>query len=403
MSKKLDIHTVKNLKNPGRYTDALVRGLHLWVKAGGGKYWIFRYTFNGRQRDLSLGAFPRLSIAEARLRAQETHDKLDQGISPHDERQALKRDNGAAQTPDLNFESFALEYIAKMRPQWTNQKHAEQWTNTLRSYAFPILGPKSLAEIGTTEILSVLQPIWNTKTETASRLRSRIERVLAAAATQGLRSGQNPALWRGHLETVLPSPKRIKKVEHHAALPYQALPALIAQLRGMDTMAAIALEFLILNASRTGEVIGGLKAEVAGDVWTIPGSRMKAKREHRVPLCARSVELLAAARGQDPDSPYLFSRSGRPLSNMAMTGVLNRLGLDVTVHGFRSSFRDWVSEETDHSPEVAEMALAHTISNRVEAAYRRGDLIEKRRRLMIDWEHFCGNAKYTNVLSLKAA
>lgn len=403
MSKKLDIQTVKNLKNPGRYTDALVRGLHLWVKAGGGKYWIFRYTFNGKQRDLSLGAFPRLSIAKARLRAQETHDRLDQGISPHDERQALKRDKGAAQTPDINFESFALEYIAKMRPQWTNQKHTEQWTSTLRTYAFPILGKKTLAEISTNDVLTVLQPIWSTKTETASRLRSRVELVLAAATTQGLRSGQNPALWRGHLETVLPSPKRTKKIKHHAALPYHALPGLMAQLREMDAMGAMALEFLILNASRTGEVIGALRDEIVGEIWTIPGSRMKAKKEHRVPLCARSLKLLAAAHAQDPDSRYLFSRAGKPLSNMAMTGVLKRQGLDVTVHGFRSTFRDWVSEETDHSPEVAEMALAHTIGNKVEAAYRRKDLLEKRRKLMTDWELFCGNAEYSNVMALKAA
>lgn len=403
MSKKLDFQTVKNLRDPGRYTDALVRGLHLWVKAGGGRYWILRYTAYGKQRDLALGAFPRLSIAEARLKAQEAHDKLAQGIDPRTEKKARIEAETTAQIPDTTFEAFALAYIAKMRPQWTNQKHAEQWTSTLRTYAFPILGQKSLAEIGTPDILSVLQPIWNTKTETASRLRSRIELVLAAATTQGLRNGQNPALWRGHLETVLPSPKRIKRVEHHAALPYQALPALMSQLREMGTTGAMALEFLILNASRTSEVTGGRKSEVIEGVWTIPGSRMKAKKEHRVPLCARSLELLAAARGQDPDSPYLFSRSGRPLSNMAMSGVLKRLGLDVTVHGFRSSFRDWTSEETDHSPEVAEMALAHTIGNKVEAAYRRKDLLEKRRKLMTDWEQFCGNTEYTNVLRLMAA
>jgi integrase len=260
-----------------------------------------------------------------------------------------------------------------------------------------------IGEICTSDILSVLQPIWNTKTETASRLRSRIELILAAATTEGIRQGQNPAIWRGHLETVLPSPKRIKRVEHHAALPYQALPALMAKLSEIDATGAMALEFLILNASRTGEVTGALRAEVVGDVWTIPGSRMKARREHRVPLCARSLELIDAARGQDPDSAYLFSRAGKPLSNMAMAETLRRLGYSVTVHGFRSTFRDWVSEETEHSPEVAEMALAHTIGNKVEAAYRRKDLLEKRRKLMTDWEAFCRNAEYSNVVNLKAA
>jgi len=347
MGKLLDVQTVKNLTKPGRYTDALVRGLHLWVKAGGGKYWIFRYTFERRQRDQALGAFPALTIAKARLQAQEARDKLDAGIDPAREKKRLQAVVIAPQTPVVTFEPYALAYVQKMRLQWSNTKHAEQWTSTLRMYAFPKLSAMPIGEICTSDILSVLQPIWNTKTETASRLRSRIELILAAATTEGIRQGQNPAIWRGHLETVLPSPKRIKRVEHHAALPYQALPALMAKLCEIDATGAMALEFLILNASRTGEVTGALRAEVAGDVWTIPGSRMKARREHRVPLCARSLELIDAARGQDPDSAYLFSRAGKPLSNMAMAETLRRLGYSVTVHGFRSTFRDWVSEETE--------------------------------------------------------
>jgi integrase len=403
MGKVLDVQTVKNLTKPGRYTDALVRGLHLWVKAGGGKYWIFRYTFERKQQDQALGAFPALSIAKARLRAQEARDKLEAGIDPGAERRRLREAEREPKSRAITFDAYALAYVQKMRPQWTNEKHAEQWVSTLRMYAFPTMGAKPLEAIKTPDVLSVLQPIWNTKTETASRLRSRIELILAAATTEGLREGQNPALWRGHLETVLPSPKRIKRVEHHAALPYQKLPSLMAQLRKMDAIGAMALEFLILNASRTGEVIGALRGEVEGDIWTIPGSRMKAKKDHRVPLCTRSLELINAARGQDPESTHLFSRAGRPLSNMAMTETLRRLGVTETVHGFRSTFRDWVSEETDHSPEVAEMALAHTIGNKVEAAYRRKDLLEKRRRLMADWEGFCSGAQYGNVLKLKVA
>lgn len=403
MRKVLDVQTVKNMKEPGRYTDALVRGLHLWVKSGGGKYWIFRYTFERKQRDLALGAFPALTIAKARLQAQEARDKLDAGIDPAREKKRLQEVVMAPQAPVVTFEPYALAYVQKMRPQWSNAKHAEQWTSTLRMYAFPALGAMPVSSIGTSDILSVLQPIWNTKTETASRLRSRIELILAAATTEGIRQGQNPAIWRGHLETVLPSPKRIKRVEHHAALPYQALPALMAELREIDAIGAMALEFLILNASRTGEVTGALRAEIAGDVWTIPGSRMKARREHRVPLGDRALELIEAARGKDPDSAHLFSRAGKPLSNMAMAETLRRLGHSVTVHGFRSTFRDWVSEETEHSPEVAEMALAHTIANKAEAAYRRKDLLPKRRVLMRDWEAFCRNAEYSNVLNLRAA
>jgi integrase len=403
MRKVLDVQTVKNLTKPGRYTDALVRGLHIWVKAGSGKYWIFRYTFERKQRDLALGAFPNLSIAKARLQAQEARDKLDAGIDPAHERKRLQTVVIEPQTPVITFEPYAMAYVQKMRPQWSNAKHAEQWTSTLRMYAFPALGAMPISEIVTSDILSVLQPIWNNKTETASRLRSRIELILAAATTEGIRQGQNPAIWRGHLETVLPSPKRIKRVEHHTALPYQALPALMAKLRKIDAIGAMALEFLILNASRTGEVTGALRAEVSGDIWTIPGSRMKARREHRVPLGDRSLELIDAARSQDPDSAYLFSRARKPLSNMTMAETLRRLGHDVTVHGFRSTFRDWVSEETEHSPEVAEMALAHTIGNKVEAAYRRKDLLPKRRTLMGDWEAFCKGAEYSNVVDLKAA
>lgn len=261
----------------------------------------------------------------------------------------------------------------------------------------------SLDEIDTDQVRKILEPIWVIKTETASRLRSRIELILSAATTLKLRSGQNPAIWRGHLDTLLSPPNKLKNVEHHKALPYKALTSFIAQLREMDNVGALALEFLILNASRTGEVIGGLRTEVEDDLWIIPAKRMKAKKEHRVPLCPRSLEILSIAKAMDEDSIYLFSRNGKKLSNMAMPMMLRRLKIGVTVHGFRSTFRDWVSEETDHSPEAAEKALAHTIGSKVEAAYRRGDLFERRRKLLLDWEAFCSGDLNSNVIALKAA
>jgi integrase len=228
-------------------------------------------------------------------------------------------------------------------------------------------------------------------------------RILASATTRNLRTGTNPALWRGHLQTILPAPNKVKKVKHHKALPYRQIPSLISKLAGMPTVGALALEFTILNASRTGEVIGGLRSEVHGDVWVIPANRMKAKKEHRVPLSARSLEILATARVMDANSEYLFSNNGKCLSNMAMPMALRRAGMDATVHGFRSSFRDWVSEETNHPSEVAEMALAHALSNKVEAAYRRKDLLEKRRLLLNAWYEYCSKPTSNNVLELKIA
>jgi integrase len=224
---------------------------------------------------------------------------------------------------------------------------------------------------------------------------------LASAATLKLRSGLNPATWRGHLETILPKPNKIKNEQHHRALPYSDLPDFMNKLREMDSMSALALEFVILNANRSGEVLGGKKSEITiNQLWIIPANRMKANREHRVPLGKRSIEILQMAAYLDPQSEYLFSNNGRPLSNMALPMMLRRMKLDCTVHGFRSCFRDWVAEETQHSPEVAEKALAHAVANKVEAAYRRGDLLEHRKRMMADWESFCMTGHWGNVIAI---
>jgi len=402
MTIKLDYQTVKNIKTPGRYTDALVKGLHVWVKPNLNKYWIFRYTHKGKQHNISLGSFPNLTIAEARIKAQKARDELDNGMNPVTAKNASKASKKAPKIEKIRFKEFAHSCIQTKRAEWTNQKHGDQWEYTLEEFAYPVIGDKHLDEITMEDILEILTPIWTTKTETASRLRGRLEWILASATTRKLRSGINPALWRGFLQTILPAPNKIKKVEHHKALPYRQVPDLMAELREMGTMGALALEFTILNASRTGEVIGGLRNEIHDGIWIIPGNRMKAKKEHRVPLCTRSLEILAIAKAKDEDSHYLFSRNGKKLSNMAMPMALRKFDIEATVHGFRSSFRDWVSEETNHPSEVAEMALAHTITNTVERAYRRKDLLEKRRLLLNDWENYC-NTISKNVLELKAA
>ena len=389
MTIKLDIKTVTNLKTPGRYTDALVKGLHIWVKPNNRKYWIFRFSHNGNQHNISLGPFPALGIADARLKAQQERDRLEMGINPAEQRKQTALTKPSKLKAKILFKDFALSYVQTKRAEWTNQKHGDQWVYTLEQFAFPVIGSMAIDEIETEDIIEILEPIWTSKTETAARLRGRLELILAAATTRKLRSGMNPAIWRSHLQTILPAPNRVKKVQHHKALPYEQLAAFIKKLSQIDKVGAIALEFLILNASRTGEVIEGLRSEIKGNIWTIPASRMKAKKEHRVPLCQRSMELLAIARAMDPNSEYLFSNNGRHLCNMAMPKTLKRLKVDATVHGFRSSFRDWVSEETEFSPEIAEMALAHTIGNKVEAAYRRKDLLARRRVLMNAWESYC--------------
>ncbi len=392
---------IKSIKQPGRYTDASTKGLNLNVKSKGGGYWVFRYLFGGRRLDLSLGAYPAISLKEARKRAIAARNDLLQGIKP----KAYWRAEIASK--ELNkpiFRDYAMQCIEAKKAEWQNSKHIDQWFNTVEAYANPIIGKKFIDEIDTQDILDVLTPIWYSKTETASRLRGRIEWILASATTRKLRSGLNPATWKGHLETILPKPTRISSVKHHPALPYKEIPRFLNILREVDGISSLALEFLILNANRSGEVINGLRSEITDEnIWVIPAKRMKAKREHRIPLGARALEILAISRTMDPASPYLFSNNGKPLSSMAMAMTLRRINAEVTVHGFRSCFRDWVAEETLHSPEVAEKALAHAVANQVEAAYRRGDLLEHRKRLMRDWESYCLTGSWGKVISMESS
>jgi integrase len=403
MPTNLDYRTTLNLKKHGRYTDSLTKGLQLLYKPSETKYWLLRFAFNGKRHELGIGPFPEIMPKEARQIAQEARTLLAKGENPLTSKLAQKAQIKALERKKITFRDFALTCVADKQSEWSSDKHAAQWTYSLENFAFPVIGEMALDEIDTDDILKILTPIWKSKTETASRLRGRLEWILAAACTRKLRNGMNPALWRGHLQTILPAPKKMMEVRHHPALPYRALPEFLALLRNIDGIAALALEFTILNASRTGEVLGGLRSEIDDDIWTISANRMKARKEHRVPLTGRSLEILAIAKGMDGNSPYLFSRNGKPLSNMAMPMLLRRLNSNVTVHGFRSTFRDWVSEETSHSPEVAEMALAHTIKNKVEAAYRRKDLLERRRILMQDWLDFCNSKRFNNVSTLLAA
>ena len=394
---------IKNLHIIGRHTDPATSGLNLNIKNRGGKYWVFRYLYGEKRCDLSLGVYPRISLKEARIRALACRNDLAQGRKPVAYWKGVKPVE-EAQKP--LFKDYANECIESKKAEWDNAKHTYQWFRTIEVYANPIIGNKAIDEIDTEDVLKVLTPLWYSKTETATRLRGRLEWILASATTRKLRTGINPAAWRGHLETILPKPTKIATVQHHPALLYSSIPDFIKNLQNRDGVAALALEFLILNANRTGEVIGGLKSEVdfTSGVWVIPAQRMKARREHRVPLGKRALEILEVAKSFEPQSEYLFSIKNKPLSNMALPMLIRRMELPchITVHGFRSTFRDWVAEETQHSPEVAEKALAHAIANQTEAAYRRGDLLEHRRRLLKDWEDYCQAGALGNVVQISA-
>ena len=404
MSTAFSDSLIRNIKPAGRYTDAATQGLNLQVKANGGKYWTLRYLFQDKRYDLSLGSYPNVSLREARVRATAARAQLNAGQRPEPtwKQHPPKKVQQHLQVPSkVTFSQYAADCIAAKRAEWKNAKHAEQWSSTIEMYANPVIGNKTIDAVNMDDILKILVPIWQTKTVTATRLRGRLDWILASATTRGLRTGINPATWKGLLETVLPKPGKIAKEQHHPALDYRLVHGFILQLKEADGVAALALEFLVLNANRTGEVTGGRRAEVSENtIWTIPGARMKVGKEHRVPLGQRSLELLQIAKSLDPGSDYLFSRNGKPLSNMAMSMLLRRLGHNVTVHGFRSTFRDWVAEETNHSPEVAEKALAHSITNKVESAYRRGDLLEPRRRLMADWAQYCLTGQMAHVATL---
>lgn len=387
--------SVKNAK-PGRHADG--GGLQLLVKDSGARSWVYRYMIAGKSRDLGLGpaAGPgAISLADARDLAAALRLKVKAGTDPLAERQEAqaraRAAEQAAKVLGVTFRQAAETHIAANEGGWRNAKHRQQWENTLSSYAYPVIGDLPVSEIDTPHVLKILEPIWKTKTETASRLRGRIETVLDSAKARGYRQGENPARWRGHLAQILPARKKLSR-GHHKAMAYEAIPAFLKDLREREAGAALALEFTILTAARTGEVLGATWAEVdlAKGIWTVPAERMKAGKEHRVPLCDRPIAILRGCQALGGEHVFVGPK-GDQLSGMAMSMLLRRMKQDVTVHGFRSAFRDWAAERTSYAHEVCEMALAHAIANKSEAAYRRGDLFEKRQRLMSDWAAFCAS------------
>jgi integrase len=390
---KLTALEVQRLKAPGYHGDG--GGLWLQVSPSGTKSWVFRYTL-GKAREMGLGALHTVSLADARIKARACRQQLLEGVDPIEARNAGRLAERAAAAKAIVFQTAGEAYVEAHRAGWKNLKHADQWANTLETYAYPVLGKLPVAAVDTGLVMQVLEPIWRDKTETASRLRGRIECVLDWATVRGYRTGDNPARWRGHLDNLLPKPTKVAKVRNHPALPYAEIGAFMKQLRAEAGLSAKALELIILTAARTSEVIGATWREFDLDakLWTVPAARMKSDREHRVPLSAPAVRLLRELQKQgSAPSAFAFpgAREKKHLSNMACLTLLARMGRDdITVHGFRSTFRDWAAEQTNHPREVAEMALAHTIKDATEAAYRRGDLFEKRARLMDAWATYCG-------------
>ena len=395
---KLSQLTVTKTTKPGLYGDG--GGLYLQITAAGVKSWLFRYMRAGKARGMGLGPVHTIGLAEARTRALNCRRQLLDGTDPIDSRNAERAAQQIEQAAEMTFKQCAEKYIEAHRAGWKSAKHADQWTNTLTTYADPVFNSQPVSAIDTTLVMKVLEPIWATKTETASRVRGRIESVLDWATVRGYRTGENPARLKGHLDTLLPKRSRVQKVVHHPALPYVNVAAFMKTLQSQEGTAARALEFLILTATRTNEVIGATWSEfdLEEGVWTIPAERMKMRKEHRVPLSARAIALIKAQEDMK-QGDYVFpgARYKKPLSNMAMLQLLERMKRDaITVHGFRSTFRDWAGETTHYPREVCEAALAHGIKDKAEAAYARGDLFAKRASLMEDWAEFAG----TDALSL---
>ncbi|WP_374513622.1 tyrosine-type recombinase/integrase [Niveibacterium sp.] len=393
VAKLLSARAVASLsKQEGYHTVGGVQGLYLQVR-GGGASWVLRATVNGKRRDIGLGSYRDLSLERARECASEHRALIVSGLDPVQAREQKREAARLAAANRISFSECAERCIESKRSGWRNVKHAAQWTATLATYAHPLIGNLPVAEVTTTHVLQVVEPIWHEKHETATRLRGRIEEVLDWASARGYRAGENPARWRGHLDTLLPQISRAKLVKHHPALPYRELAAFMQALHGCAGMAARGLEFLILNCNRSSEVRGATWEEIdfAKRIWTIPAERMKAKKEHRIPLSDTSMRLLHELPRFD-DSALVFPSTRRKgeMSDMTLIEVLRRMGRnDITVHGFRSTFRDWAAEVTTYPSEMAEIALAHRVGSKVELAYRRGDMIEKRRQMMDEWASFC--------------
>ena len=403
---RLNALQVKNLSTRGNHADGA--GLYLQVTKSGTKTWVMRFMLNGKAREMSLGSVNDVTLREARAR-RDVQRKLvrDEGKDPIEVRKQAKLAQSLIGSNVMTFDACAAAYIDAKSVEWTNEKHRHQWIGTIAQYAGPKIGGLNVALIETPQVMDVLREIWYTKTETASRLRGRIESILGWAKTSGYRTGDNPARWNNHLENLLPAKNKTQKVQHHPALPYSDINAFIQHVRSQEGEAPKALEFLILTASRTGEVIGARwdELDIEAATWTVPAARMKMKKEHRVPLTPRAVQLLQSM-AETRQNEFVFPSRivGKAVSNMAMIALLKRMNrLDITVHGFRSTFRDWAAAETNVPREIAEAALAHDIKSKVEKSYQRGDLFDKRRALMEMWANYCAqpfvknSATVTNI------
>lgn len=406
---RLSAKAVERAREPGRYPDG--GGLYLVVSGPAARSWFFRYERGGKQQGIGLGSAYDVSLADARAKAADLRKLLAAGDDPRAVRKAAEEARAAAAANALTFRECAEAYIRAHAPSWRNAKHAAQWASTLTTYVYPSIGHLAVAAVDTPAVLKIIEPLWSTKTETASRVRGRIEAVLDYATAIHRRFGPNPAAWRGNLAKLLPARNRVAQVEHHPALSFDQIPTFMADLRSKAGVAAAALEFNILTAARSGETRGLRWSEIdlGTSTWTVPASRMKARKEHRVPLPLRAVAILEGMLPEDgsvdPDA-FVFPGAKRAtaLSDMSLTAVLRRMTRDdVTVHGFRSTFRDWCAERTSYPREIAEAALAHTVGNKVEAAYRRGDALEKRRKMMEAWSTFCASkpADGENVITLR--
>lgn len=390
-AKELSALSVKRLTAPGLHAVGGIAGLHLQVTASGARTWILRVVIAGKRHDIGLGGYPDVSLAEARERAKQYRQEIAEGRNPLQakrEKQSILR---AATAAEITFEQAAKQYMNDKGREWKNPRHADQWKTSLEQYAYPVIGKLQVRDIQLSHVMKILEPIWEKKTETAARLRGRIENVLAWATVRKYRTGENPARWKGHLDMILATPAKIKRVEHFKALPADKIPAFMQELDTREGTGAKALAFLILTAARSGEVRGATWDEIDLEkaTWTIPGKRMKADKEHRVPLSPEAIQLLKGLPRFEGVNYVFPAVRGGMLSDMTLSALLRRMKTAAVPHGFRSTFRDWVAEHTNYPNEVAEMALAHTIGNKVEAAYRRGDLLEKRKEMMNEWARFC--------------
>ena len=385
---------VNRLKIAGNHAVGGVSGLYLYVNEAQGRSWVLRVMIAGKRKHLGLGGYPSVTLAQARDKAREAREKVVKGVDPIQERKVAASALRAHQATRRSFQEVATAYVAFQEAGWKNSKHRKQWTSTLEAYAYPVIGQLPVDAITEHHVIAVLEPIWSNKTETASRLRGRMESILDWARVRGHREGENPARWKGHLDKVFPAQSQIRQVQHFQALGVKAAPAFMARLADQDGAAALALRFLVLTAARSGEVRGAEWGEIDFEhaIWTIPASRMKAKREHRVPLTVPVLQVLreAQSRQEHNYAKWIFpNQKGSMLSDMSLIAVMRRMNVAAVPHGFRSTFRDWVGEFTQFPSDLAEMALAHVLPNKTEAAYRRGDALEKRRAMMDAWALHC--------------